>query len=73
MAAIPGWNPRDRKLGRVKLEGEPPSPLDPPSGCPFHPRCPQALEICDKIKPAAQKVGEGHLCACHLHDKGLWT
>ncbi len=69
MSAIPGWNPKDRKLGQVRLEGEPPSPINPPSGCPFHPRCPHALAICATRKPEALKVGEGHLCACHLHDR----
>ena len=67
MSAIPSWNPKDRKLAKVKLEGEPPSPINPPSGCPFHPRCPHAMELCHEIKPEPQEVNDGHLCACHLH------
>jgi oligopeptide/dipeptide ABC transporter ATP-binding protein len=67
IAAIPSWDPRNRKLGKVKLEGEPPSPISPPSGCPFHPRCPYRLEICDKVKPEPVEVSEEHSSACHLH------
>ncbi|MGE5593241.1 MAG: ABC transporter ATP-binding protein [Betaproteobacteria bacterium] len=67
MSAIPGWNPRERKLGKVKLEGEPPSPINPPPGCPFHPRCPYTLEVCRRLKPEPREVSNGHLCACHLH------
>ncbi len=67
MSAIPSWNPKDRKLGGVRLEGEPPSPINPPAGCPFHPRCPHSTEVCSKVKPEPREVSEGHACACHLH------
>lgn len=67
MSAVPSWNPKDRKLGQVKLEGEPPSPINPPSGCPFHPRCPHRLALCSKAKPEAVEVSDGHFSACHLH------
>lgn len=66
MAAVPSWNPRSRKLGEVKLEGEPPSPINPPPGCPFHPRCPHRLDVCDRVMPEAVEVAPAHLCACHL-------
>jgi oligopeptide/dipeptide ABC transporter ATP-binding protein len=69
MSAIPSWNPTKRKLDKVKLEGEPPSPINPPSGCPFHPRCQYRLEICDKIKPEPIEVSEGHFSSCHLYAK----
>ncbi|MCR4403583.1 MAG: ABC transporter ATP-binding protein [Firmicutes bacterium] len=69
MSAVPSWDPKDRKLGAVKLEGEPPSPINPPKGCPFHPRCPQAMEVCTRVKPEACEVREGHVCACHLHTR----
>ncbi len=69
MSAIPGWNPKERKLGKVKLEGEPPSPINPPSGCPFHPRCPHAWDVCRKIKPNLREVSSDHFSACHLHDQ----
>ncbi|MBL8474331.1 MAG: ATP-binding cassette domain-containing protein [Rhodocyclaceae bacterium] len=48
------------------LRGELPSPLDPPSGCAFHPRCPQAIERCRRESPAWRECGAGRLCACHL-------
>jgi len=48
------------------LPGEIPSPLRPPPGCPFHPRCPQAVAACRTALPAAVEVGPGHAAACHL-------
>ena len=48
------------------LEGGPPSLIDPPSGCRFHPRCPYAVELCSKEEPEFIKVGKDHLAACHL-------
>jgi peptide/nickel transport system ATP-binding protein len=50
--------------------GEIPSPLDPPSGCHFHPRCPAATERCRVEVPALKPVADGHLSACHLNDAG---
>jgi oligopeptide/dipeptide ABC transporter ATP-binding protein len=49
-------------------EGEPPSPVDPPSGCHFHPRCPFVMERCRSIAPALQEVAPGRRVACHLFD-----
>lgn len=57
----------DRRRGRIVLEGDPPSPLAPPAGCPFHPRCPIARERCaEERPPLAQIAGAapGHLAAC---------
>ncbi|MBO4512265.1 MAG: ABC transporter ATP-binding protein, partial [Victivallales bacterium] len=51
---------------RIVLKGEQPSPLNPPSGCPFHPRCPAAEDICRRECPALR--GEGRQCACWKHD-----
>jgi peptide/nickel transport system ATP-binding protein len=51
------------------LKGEAPSPLDLSGGCPFHPRCPQAMAICRESEPAAVDVGPGHWAACHLYPK----
>jgi oligopeptide/dipeptide ABC transporter ATP-binding protein len=51
---------------RIVLEGEIPSPINPPSGCAFHPRCREAKEICSKVEPALQDMGRGHLVACHF-------
>lgn len=64
MNSIPSWNPENRKLKNIKLEGEPPSPINPPSGCPFHPRCQFAQEICKTQKPVLS--GNEHKVACHF-------
>ena len=50
----------------VPIRGEPPSPLDPPGGCAFHPRCPEALERCRAERPTLRPLGDGRLVACHL-------
>ena len=52
--------------GRVRLEGDPPNPIDPPPGCRFAPRCPFAVDRCHSEKPALREVREGHLVSCHL-------
>ncbi len=61
------------RLGRVKrdfkpIEGEIPSPLDPPPGCHFHPRCPHAFQRCREQAPALKEIAPGRLAACHLND-----
>jgi len=52
------------------IDGRIPDYIDPPSGCRFHPRCPQVMEICEQEKPKLVKVGEDHLVACHLLSSG---
>jgi dipeptide transport system ATP-binding protein len=62
MAATPVADPQARKV-RAPVIGEPPSPIDPPSGCAFHPRCPQVLDICRRERPAlANKQGREVAC-----------
>ena len=60
---VPG---RDRKK-RIVLEGEIPSPANPPSGCPFHPRCPKVMDICSKERPTERTVDARGVC-CHLYE-----
>ena len=55
----------EQKRNRIVLEGEVPSPIHAPSGCPFHPRCQYATEACKKSMPALTDRGDGHLVACH--------
>ncbi len=65
MSAVPIPDPEvERKRQRLVLSGEIPSPLNPPSGCTFHPRCPERKEICSKEVPAYRDVG-GRWVACH--------
>jgi len=59
--AVPDPN---RRAERVPLMGEVPSPVNPPIGCRFHPRCPRAMEVCKKKEPALLDVGNGHFVAC---------
>ncbi len=51
------------------LIGEPPSQTEPPGGCPFHPRCPEAIDECRHREPALLQIGEGHRVACHVVEK----
>ncbi len=65
MSAIPVPNPR-LKRQRTILKGDVPSPLNPPKGCRFHPRCPVAIDICSHQEPAFLEVSPDHWVACHL-------
>jgi len=57
----------DAAREEIVLAGEVPSPIDPPPGCHFHPRCPFAMEQCARVDPALKAVAEDHLVACHLY------
>lgn len=57
------------KKERIILEGDVPSPIDPPSGCRFHPRCPKAIDICSWKEPDFKDYGNEHYSACHLLEK----
>ena len=54
---------------QIVLEGDVPSPADPPSGCPFHTRCPLAIEVCRQERPVFRQVRPGHFAACHRVDE----
>jgi oligopeptide/dipeptide ABC transporter ATP-binding protein len=64
LSAIPSFTPTGRP--RLRLLGEPPSPIDPPSGCRFRTRCAFAQEICAQVEPVKRDVGAGHSVACHF-------
>jgi peptide/nickel transport system ATP-binding protein len=66
LAEVPRLDARKRTFHPVK--GEIPSPLDPPPGCHFHPRCPHALARCRTEAPALKAIAPGRFSACHLHD-----
>jgi oligopeptide/dipeptide ABC transporter ATP-binding protein len=66
LAAIPIPDPTEnRNRKRLVVSGEPPNPIDPPSGCVFHPRCPRATDICKTEEPPLTRYANGHLAACH--------
>ena len=66
LAAIPIPDPQEnRKRDRPLVGGEPPNPINPPSGCRFHPRCPRATDICREVEPPLTEYAGGHLAACH--------
>ncbi|MFC7518853.1 ABC transporter ATP-binding protein [Herbaspirillum sp. GCM10030257] len=59
----------DTKISEYRpIQGELPSPLNPPTGCPFHPRCPHAIERCKTERPPLVEVAPTHFSACHLND-----
>ena len=67
--AVPIPDPREQDQCKV-LEGEIPSPMDLPSGCPFCARCKKALAICKEIRPQMAETADGHQVACHLYTDG---
>ena len=66
-SAIPMPDP-DFKKERVILEGDIPSPANPPKGCKFHTRCKECMGICKEEAPQPKDMGDGHVVACHLYD-----
>ena len=66
LSAIPIPDPREnRARERRVVGGEPPNPIDPPSGCRFHTRCPRATEVCRQVEPQLTEYANGHVAACH--------
>ncbi len=66
LSAIPIPDPATKRQ-RIILEGDPPSPIHPPSGCPFHTRCHKRFDRCDKEEPVLREVAPRHWVACHLY------
>ena len=65
LTSVPVPDPKFQR-GRAKIRGELPSPIDLPSGCTFHPRCPYAQEICKTTKPELREIVPGHFAECHF-------
>ncbi|MBI9104962.1 MAG: ABC transporter ATP-binding protein [Spirochaetales bacterium] len=66
-SAFPSADPRGRENRKPILMGDVPSPINPPGGCHFHPRCPFKKDICMKEYPEMKEVAPGHFTACHLY------
>ncbi|MCL6449544.1 MAG: ABC transporter ATP-binding protein [Armatimonadetes bacterium] len=66
LQAVPEPDPQQRTGQKPVIRGEPPDPASPPPGCRFHPRCPEAREVCRQEEPVLKKVGKGRLVRCHL-------
>jgi oligopeptide transport system ATP-binding protein len=66
LAAVPIADPKIKHATSSILKGEVPSPINPPPGCRFHPRCPYAKPVCREIEPEFKDVGGGHYVACHF-------
>ena len=70
LSAVPVPDPKTKRE-RIVLEGDVPSPINPPSGCPFHTRCPKVMDVCKHTMPRTINLGDEqhpHLVSCHLHE-----
>jgi oligopeptide transport system ATP-binding protein len=66
LSAVPIPDPKENEAREpLVLEGDVPSPVNPPSGCRFHTRCPHATEICSEVEPRLEPYGRGRIAACH--------
>ena len=72
LSAVPIPEP-GLKRTRIRLSGDVPNPINPPSGCHFHPRCPKAFDRCKVEDPVLKPTGPHHWAACHLNDIGRET
>jgi peptide/nickel transport system ATP-binding protein/oligopeptide transport system ATP-binding protein len=71
LSAVPIPKAGAQRRKRVILSGDVPSPINPPSGCHFHLRCPYAMSQCRHEVPALREAVPGHWAACHLHNGGV--
>ncbi|MBN8746804.1 Oligopeptide transport ATP-binding protein OppF [Xylophilus ampelinus] len=69
LSSMPSMDP-DRRTQEAPLAGDPPNPIDPPSGCRFHPRCPMAASVCSRHAPTLSPVGTLHAVSCLMHEPG---
>ena len=69
LASVPRLRHGAERKQMEPLEGEVPSPINPPAGCPFHTRCKKCMDICRNERPVCREVEPGHFVACHLYDK----
>jgi peptide/nickel transport system ATP-binding protein len=67
LAAVPKMDPKTRQK-RLMLEGDVPSPINPPAGCPFHTRCAQAMPQCSRVVPTLQEHRPQQAAACLLYE-----
>lgn len=70
LSSVPVPDPKQKKE-RIILKGDLPSPVNPPTGCRFHTRCPSCMEVCKQIMPVFREVEPGHQVACHLYDEEI--
>ena len=70
LSAVPSMDP-DHRTERSPLAGDPPNPINPPSGCRFRDRCPHAAAVCAAVEPVLRETSPGHWAACHLNDAGV--
>jgi peptide/nickel transport system ATP-binding protein/oligopeptide transport system ATP-binding protein len=71
LSAVPIPKSAARRRKRVILKGDVPSPINPPSGCHFHARCPYAMARCRNEVPELREIQPGHFASCHLHEGGV--
>ncbi|AFD00589.1 ABC-type oligopeptide transport system, ATPase component [Methanocella conradii HZ254] len=69
LSAIAVPDPAVKRQSRIILEGDVPTPINPPKGCRFHTRCRHKMDICEKVEPEFKDIGGEHFVACHLMDK----
>lgn len=70
LSAVPLPDP-DVQKERIILQGDVPSPANPPAGCAFHTRCPYAMDICKEVRPEFKPMEDNHFVACHLYDEAM--